>query len=127
RAQLNCALRSVPAEMPGAPPHRRRTRLPYPLRQGRLCPSWETGMIFEQLAVGGCRSYVIGCPATFAAALIDPEIQLVDHYRAIATRDGLTIRYVIDTHTHADHFSASREIGETLNIPVVMHRESMAP
>ena len=84
-------------------------------------------MIFEQLSVGGCRSYVIGCPATFSAAVIDPEIQLVDHYRAIATRDGLTIRYVIDTHTHADHFSASREIGEALDIPVVMHRDSTAP
>jgi len=84
-------------------------------------------MIFEQLSVGGCRSYVIGCPATFSAALIDPEIQLIDHYRAIATRDGLTIRYVIDTHTHADHFSASRQIGETLGIPVVMHRHSVAP
>src|SRR5690349_3225327 len=84
-------------------------------------------MIFEQLSVGGCRSYVIGCPTTFAAALIDPEIQLVDHYRATATRDGLTIRYVIDTHTHADHFSASRQIGEMLGIPVVMHRDSPAP
>jgi glyoxylase-like metal-dependent hydrolase (beta-lactamase superfamily II) len=84
-------------------------------------------MIFEQLSVGGCRSYVIGCPTTFAAALIDPEIQLVDHYRATATRDGLTIRYVIDTHTHADHFSASRQIGEMLDIPVVMHRDSPAP
>ncbi len=84
-------------------------------------------MIFEQFAVGGCQSYVIGCPETFSAALIDPEIQLIDHYRAMATRDGLTIRYVIDTHTHADHFSASRQIAQALNVPVVMHRDSPAP
>ena len=37
------------------------------------------------------------------------------------------IRYVVDTHTHADHFSASRELGEALAAPVVMHRLSPAP
>ncbi len=84
-------------------------------------------MIFEQLAVGGCQSYVVGCPETFSGALIDPEIRLIDRYRAIAARDGLTIHYVVDTHTHADHFSASRQLAEMLKVPVVMHRESPAP
>src|SRR6185295_15037987 len=84
-------------------------------------------VIFEQFAVGGCQSYVIGCPETFAGALIDPEISLIDRYRAIAGREGLTIRYVIDTHTHADHFSASRQLAQLLHVPVVMHRDSPAP
>jgi glyoxylase-like metal-dependent hydrolase (beta-lactamase superfamily II)/rhodanese-related sulfurtransferase len=84
-------------------------------------------MIFEQFTVGGCQSYVVGCPETFCAALIDPEIKLIDHYRAMAMRDGLTIRYVVDTHTHADHFSASRQIAEALGVPLVMHRASPAP
>jgi glyoxylase-like metal-dependent hydrolase (beta-lactamase superfamily II)/rhodanese-related sulfurtransferase len=84
-------------------------------------------MIFEQFAVGGCQSYVIGCADTFAGALIDPEIQLVDRYRAIAAREGLTLRYVIDTHTHADHFSASHKLSRQLGVPVVMHRDSPAP
>jgi rhodanese-related sulfurtransferase len=34
---------------------------------------------------------------------------------------------VIDTHTHADHFSASHELGKKLGVPVVMHRDSPAP
>lgn len=84
-------------------------------------------MIFEQLSVSGCQSYVVGCPETFSGAVIDPHIQLIDHYRTLAVRDGLTIRYVIDTHTHADHFSASRQIAEALDVPTVMHRESAAP
>ena len=84
-------------------------------------------MIFEQLAVGGCQSYVVGCEETACGVLIDPEIRLIDRYRAIAARDGLTIRFVVDTHTHADHFSASRQLGESLGVPVVMHRESAAP
>jgi glyoxylase-like metal-dependent hydrolase (beta-lactamase superfamily II)/rhodanese-related sulfurtransferase len=84
-------------------------------------------MIFEQIATGGCQSYLIGCEATCAAVLIDPEISRVDHYRGVAARHGIAIRYVVDTHTHADHFSASRELGRTLEIPVVMHRLSPAP
>ena len=84
-------------------------------------------MIFEQLSVGGCQSYVVGCAETFSGALIDPEIQLIDRYRAVAAREGLTIRYVIDTHTHADHFSASRQLGAALHIPVVMHCDSPEP
>ena len=84
-------------------------------------------MIFQQLAVGGCQSYLIGCAETCAGALIDPEVRLIDRYRAAAAQNGVTIRYVIDTHTHADHFSASRQLGKTLNIPIVMHRDSPAP
>jgi len=34
---------------------------------------------------------------------------------------------VIDTHTHADHFSAAREIGQTLGAKVVMSHLSPAP
>jgi len=83
-------------------------------------------MIFEQVATGGCQSYLIGCGETCAAALIDPEIRQIDRYQTLATRDGLRIRFVIDTHTHADHFSAARQLGEMLGVPVVMHRESPA-
>ncbi len=83
-------------------------------------------MIFEQVATGGCQSYLIGCGETCAAALIDPEIRQIDRYQSLAARDGLRIRFVIDTHTHADHFSAARQLGEMLAVPVVMHRESPA-
>jgi glyoxylase-like metal-dependent hydrolase (beta-lactamase superfamily II)/rhodanese-related sulfurtransferase len=79
-------------------------------------------MIFEQIAVGGCRSYLVGCADTCAAALIDPELSQVDRYHALAARDGLRIRYLIDTHTHADHFSATRQLAKQLGVPLVMHR-----
>jgi len=84
-------------------------------------------MIFEQIATGGCQSYLIGCPDGCVAALIDPEIRQIDRYRGSLARGGLTLRYVIDTHTHADHFSAAREIGASLDVPVVAHRDSPAP
>jgi glyoxylase-like metal-dependent hydrolase (beta-lactamase superfamily II)/rhodanese-related sulfurtransferase len=84
-------------------------------------------MIFEQIATGGCQSYLLGCAETCAGALIDPEVSQVDRYLALATRHGLRIRFVIDTHTHADHFSASRRIAERLGAMSVMHRASPAP
>ena len=84
-------------------------------------------MIFEQIATGGCQSYLVGCADTRIAALIDPEIHRIDHYLALATQAGVRIHYVIDTHTHADHFSAAKQLGETLKIPVVMHHQSPAP
>jgi glyoxylase-like metal-dependent hydrolase (beta-lactamase superfamily II)/rhodanese-related sulfurtransferase len=84
-------------------------------------------MIFESFLAGGCKSYLVGCDASHAAVLIDPEISLVDHYLGAASRLGVHIRYVVDSHTHADHFSASRELGKALSAPVVMHRLSAAP
>ena len=84
-------------------------------------------MIFEQIATDGCQSYLLGCGESHAAVLIDPNLQQVDHYLGLAAKDGLRIRYVLDTHTHADHFSAARELGRTLNARVVTHRLSPAP
>lgn len=84
-------------------------------------------MIFEQIATGGCQSYLLGCEASQAAVLIDPELSRIDHYRGLLSRHGLSVKYVVDTHTHADHFSASKELGKAWGVPVVMHRLSPAP
>src|SRR5262249_50284672 len=84
-------------------------------------------MIFEQVATGGCQSYLLGCEETHAAVLIDPNLKQKDHYLGLAARDSLRIKYVLDTHTHADHFSAAHELGRSLNVRVVTHRLSPAP
>src|SRR6516225_8994680 len=84
-------------------------------------------MIFEQIVTGGCQSYLMGCPEGCVAALIDPEIRQIDRYLGTLQRDGLRLRYVIDTHTHADHFSAAHEIAKRLGVAVVTHRDSPAP
>jgi glyoxylase-like metal-dependent hydrolase (beta-lactamase superfamily II)/rhodanese-related sulfurtransferase len=84
-------------------------------------------MLFEAVAVGGCRSYLIGCEESCAGALIDPELTQIDRYVALAAKHGLRIRYLIDTHTHADHFSATQQLARELGVPVVMHSASPAP
>jgi glyoxylase-like metal-dependent hydrolase (beta-lactamase superfamily II) len=84
-------------------------------------------MIFEQVATGGCQSYLLGCDDTRSAILIDPHLEQMDRYQGLAAKDGLRIRYVLDTHTHADHFSAAKELGRCLGAPVVTSRLSPAP
>ncbi|MEQ1780854.1 MAG: MBL fold metallo-hydrolase [Hyphomonadaceae bacterium] len=84
-------------------------------------------MILETIEVGGCRSYLIGCEQAYVAALIDPEISAIERYRGLAARHGMTVRYVIDTHTHADHFSGARELASILGAHVVMSHLSPAP
>jgi glyoxylase-like metal-dependent hydrolase (beta-lactamase superfamily II) len=84
-------------------------------------------MIFEQVRSGGCLSYVIGCEETRAAIVVDPELDQVDRYLAVAAEKGLRFRYIADTHTHADHFSATSLLRRRLDAPVVMHRLSVAP
>ena len=78
-------------------------------------------MLLERVATGGCQSYLVGCPETRAAALIDPASGQIDHYLGLASQHGVRIRYLIDTHTHADHFSATLEMKQALGLPVVMH------
>src|SRR5712691_3860449 len=84
-------------------------------------------MIFEEVRAGGCLSYLVGCPETCSAVLIDPELSQIDRYLALATRAGLRFHHIVDTHTHADHFSATRELSRRLEVPSVMHRASLAP
>jgi len=84
-------------------------------------------MIFEQVATGGCQSYLIGCSDTCAAAVIDPEVRQINRYQALAAQHGVRIRYVIDTHTHADHFSGSKQLSQVLGVPVVAHASSPSP
>ncbi|HEX4026166.1 MAG TPA: rhodanese-like domain-containing protein [Rhizomicrobium sp.] len=84
-------------------------------------------MIFEQIATGGCQSYLMGCSDSHSAILIDPHLNQVDRYLGMAAKDGVRIRYVLDTHTHADHFSAAKELGRRLDVPVVASKLSPAP
>ena len=84
-------------------------------------------MIFEQIATGGCQSYFIACGETCTAAVIDPEVRQLARYQALATQYGARIRYVVDTHTHADHFSGSKQLAQLVGAPVVAHQNSPSP
>jgi len=54
-------------------------------------------------------AYLIGCPRTGEAIVIDPERD-VDRYFELAARHKLRIVAAADTHIHADYLSGLREI-----------------
>jgi glyoxylase-like metal-dependent hydrolase (beta-lactamase superfamily II) len=84
-------------------------------------------MLFEQIRSGGCLSYLVGCDDSCAAMLVDPHLDQLDRYVALVAERGMRVHYIVETHTHADHFSAARELARQLDAKVVMHRLSAAP
>lgn len=56
-------------------------------------------------------AYLIGCPATGEAVVVDPERD-VARYRDAAAREGLRIVAVAETHIHADFLSGARALAE---------------
>jgi glyoxylase-like metal-dependent hydrolase (beta-lactamase superfamily II)/rhodanese-related sulfurtransferase len=84
-------------------------------------------MLFEQIRSGGCLSYLIGCDDSCAALIVDPNLEQLDRYVALVAERGMRVHYIAETHTHADHFSAARELGKALGARIVMHRSSPAP
>ena len=54
-------------------------------------------------------SYIIGCQANGDAVIIDPNRD-IEQYLAAARDEGMVIRYVSETHIHADYLSGSREL-----------------
>ncbi|HEU5451211.1 MAG TPA: rhodanese-like domain-containing protein [Terriglobales bacterium] len=68
-------------------------------------------MYFEQFYLGclAHASYMIGSKGE--AAVVDPQRD-VDLYLKAAAEHGLTIRYVFETHLHADFVSGHRELAQ---------------
>jgi glyoxylase-like metal-dependent hydrolase (beta-lactamase superfamily II)/rhodanese-related sulfurtransferase len=57
----------------------------------------------------GCASYVIASRQTHEAAIIDPAVE-TEPYKALLRERDFRLRYVIDTHIHADHVSGARAL-----------------
>ncbi|KRY57923.1 Persulfide dioxygenase ETHE1, mitochondrial, partial [Trichinella britovi] len=55
-------------------------------------------------------TYLLGCPKTREAILIDPVIEMVDRDLQIIHELGLKLKYAGNTHAHADHVTATAEL-----------------
>ena len=66
-------------------------------------------------------SYLLGCGGRAMAAVVDPVGPIAPYLEA-AEATGTRIRYVIDTHLHADHLSAGRELAAAADAPYVLFR-----
>ncbi|MGK2878883.1 MAG: MBL fold metallo-hydrolase [Solirubrobacterales bacterium] len=64
-------------------------------------------MYFRQLLNDetACASYVLGCKTSGEFAVVDPHVDLVDEYLAVAEGQGAAVVAVFETHVQADHVS----------------------
>jgi glyoxylase-like metal-dependent hydrolase (beta-lactamase superfamily II) len=80
-------------------------------------------MFFRQLLNDdtACASYLLGCKTHPQLAVVDPHVDLVDEYLALAERQGAPIFAVLETHVQADHVSGLPELvartGATAYLP----------
>jgi hydroxyacylglutathione hydrolase len=80
-------------------------------------------MFFRQLLNDStaCASYVLGCKTHSQFAVVDPHVDLVDDYIALADSQGIPIVAVLETHVQADHVSGLPELvrraGATAYLP----------
>ena len=64
-------------------------------------------------------SYLIGCDATREAIVVDPNRD-VERYVQAAAKRRMRIRYVTETHIHADYLSGSRELARAAGAQLLL-------
>src|SRR5215213_7904432 len=71
----------------------------------------------------GCASYLIASRQSHEAAIVDPSIETAQYGALLAERD-FRLRYVIDTHVHADHVSGARRLAARHGAAVCLHEST---
>ena len=78
----------------------------------------------KQFNAGSCFSYVLS--AQKEALVIDPHISLKETYADHLKKNGLELKFIVDTHTHADHFSLAMVLKKELKAQVIMHEKAVS-
>src|SRR5690349_11199872 len=71
----------------------------------------------------GCASYVVASRQSHEAAIVDPSLD-VEPYEALLRERDFQVRYVIETHVHADHLSGARRLAATHGVSVCLYESA---
>lgn len=82
---------------------------------------------FPELNRGKCKTYLVACEKTRRALIIDPVRDHISRYLAFLAYRQLTLDAIVDTHTHADHPTASFQMRDLAQARLIMHRRAPAP
>jgi hydroxyacylglutathione hydrolase len=80
-------------------------------------------MIIKQLLIGKMKvfTYILGCEKTKDAAIIDPAGDEKKIYSE-AINSGLTIKYIFNSHYHADHTCGNRKLKSLTGAKILIHK-----
>ncbi|MCL7487491.1 MAG: MBL fold metallo-hydrolase [Desulfobulbaceae bacterium] len=71
------------------------------------------------------NTYILSCPETGEGAIIDPGGD-GNKILALLKEKRIRARYILNTHGHADHIIANRELKKALDLQICMHEEDAA-
>jgi len=82
-------------------------------------------MKVHQIQVGQMQNftYVVEDEDTSEAIIIDPSWDL-EKIEQLINRNGLKIKYIVNTHHHFDHTLGNQAIKESTNAPIIQHENS---
>lgn len=79
-------------------------------------------IIIKQIPVGPFQvmTYLVACSQTREAVIIDPAGD-EDKLLTLVQTEGVRVKYILNTHGHADHVFGNQKLKDILKIPVCMH------
>lgn len=82
-------------------------------------------MIIEVIPSGpfATNAYVVGCPETKEAAIIDPAPESAEKIDRILEKLNLAPKKILLTHSHWDHIADTPTIRSRYNIPIWVHEK----
>ena len=83
-------------------------------------------IIIETRAVGPFfkNGFVVACPHTSEAVLIDPGDEVADLLQ-VASKRKFRIRHILLTHAHVDHVTGVATAKRALDAPIHLHRDDL--
>ena len=84
-------------------------------------------VLVKQILVGSYEvfTYIVACPETMEGVVIDPAGE-EDRLADLIQKEGYKIKYILNTHGHADHVLASERLRDLFGAPTCMHEADVA-
>lgn len=67
------------------------------------------------------NAYVVACPATHQAAIVDPAPSSFESIKSYITQHQLTVDKILLTHSHWDHIADTAALKKYYHLPVFIH------